>query len=180
MKNPQESEYRVTVEADSLSVVDRNAQIQSYTQMLTAVGQAMQQITPMVEKVPQAAPAMFGIIKSFVAKFQASEELEGMFDQAINALQQAAAQPQQPDPVKQAEVQEKLAGAVDRKAAAVQKLADAELKTTQAMGTFPAPVDPILAGQVNPMEPQPQPTPQATFALQGQQQPQPPQGMMPQ
>ena len=58
-------EYRVTVEADSLSLVDRNAQIQSYTQMLTAVGQAMQQLTPMIEKVPQAAPAMMGIIIGF-------------------------------------------------------------------------------------------------------------------
>lgn len=151
LKNPEEAEYRVTVEADSLSLVDRNAQIQSYTQMLTAVGQAMQQLTPMIEKVPAAAPAMMGIVKSFVAKFKASEELEGMFDQAIQALQDAAAQPQQPDPVKEAEVQEKLAGATDRKAAAVQKLADAELKTTQALGTFPAPVDPIINGQVNPL-----------------------------
>ena len=151
LKNPEEAEYRVTVEADSLSLVDRNAQIQSYTQMLTAVGQAMQQLTPMIEKVPAAAPAMLGIVKSFVAKFKASEELEGMFDQAIQALQNAAMQPKQPDPLQQAEVQEKLAGATDRKAAAVQKLADAELKTVQAMGTFPAPVDPILNGQVNPL-----------------------------
>ena len=189
LKNPEEAEYRVTVEADSLSLVDRNAQIQSYTQMLTAVGQAMQQLTPMIEKVPAAAPAMMGIVKSFVAKFKASEELEGMFDQAIQALQDAAAQPQQPDPVKEAEVQEKLAGATDRKAAAVQKLADAELKTTQALGTFPAPVDPILAGQVNPLQPQPAmggapvppPSGQPPMAAAGMPPaPLPPQGMMPQ
>ena len=193
LKNPEEAEYRVTVEADSLSLVDRNAQIQSYTQMLTAVGQAMQQLTPMIEKVPQAAPAMMGIIKSFVAKFKASEEVEGMFDQAIQALQNAAMQPKQPDPVKEAEVQEKLAGATDRKAAAVQKLADAELKTVQAMGTFPAPVDPILAGQVNPINgmgapvpgQQPQGVPGGPAGQPPMQQPQqpvppPPQGMMPQ
>lgn len=155
LKNVDECEYRVQVEADSLSIVDRKAQIDSYTAMMTAVGQAMQQTAPLIEKVPEAAPAMLGVIKSFLSKFKASEEVEGMFDQAINALQQKLQTPAQPDPIKAAEAEEKMAGAVDRKAAAVQKLADAELKTVQAMGTFPAPVEPILSGQVNPLQPQP-------------------------
>lgn len=151
LKNPEEAEYRVSVEADSLSLVDRNAQIQSYTQMLTAVGQAMQQLTPMIEKVPAAAPAMMGIVKSFVAKFKASEELEGMFDQAIQAMQDAAAQPKQPDPVQEAEVQEKLAGAVQRKASAVKSLADAEVATLGAMLPFPAPPEQFVNGMPQPV-----------------------------
>ena len=146
LKNPEECEYRVTVEADSLSLVDRNAQIQSYTQMMTAVGQAMQQITPMIEKVPAAAPAMLGIIKSFVAKFKASEELEGMFDQAMQAMQNQINQPKQPDPIKLAEVEEKHAGAIQRKAAAVKSLADAEATTVAAMLPFPAPPE-MYVGQ---------------------------------
>ena len=151
LKNVEEARYRIQVEADSMSLIDRKAQIDSYTGMLTAVGQAMQQATPLIEKVPEAAPAMFGIIKSFIAKFQASEELEGMFDQAINALQQKAAQPQQPDPVKEAEVQEKLAGAVQRKASAVKSLADAEVATLGAMLPFPAPPEQFVNGMPQPV-----------------------------
>jgi len=157
LKNVEESRYRIQVEADSMSLIDRKAQIESYTSMLTAVGQAMQQATPLIEKVPAAAPAMFGIIKSFIAKFQASEELEGMFDQAINALQQKAATPSQPDPVKQAEVQEKLAGAIQRKASAVKSLADAEAATIGAMLPFPAPPEQFINGMP---QPQPQQMPQ--------------------
>ena len=151
LKNVEEARYRIQVEADSMSLIDRKAQIDSYTGMLTAVGQAMQQATPLIEKVPEAAPAMFGIIKSFIAKFQASEELEGMFDQAINALQQKAQQPQQPDPVKEAEVQEKLAGAVQRKASAVKSLADAEVATLGAMLPFPAPPEQFVNGMPQPV-----------------------------
>ena len=175
LKNVEESRYRIQIEADSMSLIDRKAQIDSYTGMLTAVGQAMQQATPLIEKVPEAAPAMFGIIKSFIAKFQASEELEGMFDQAINALQQKAATPAQPDPVKQAEVEEKQAGALERKASAVQKLADAESKTVAAMLPFPAPPEQFINGMP---QAQPQPPMGGVPAPQGQP-PMPQQGMPP-
>ena len=179
LKSPEETEYRVNVEADSLSIIDRKAQIESYTGMLTAVGQAMQQITPMIEKVPQTAPAMLGIIKSFIAKFQASEEVEGLFDQAIQALQEQAKQPPQPNPMQDAEVEEKKAGALERKASAVQKLADAESKTIAAMLPFPAPADQYVNGMPQPQQPSsPQATPPAmggaTPVVQPGQSPMPP------
>ena len=180
LKNVEESRYRIQVEADSMSLIDRKAQIESYTSMLTAVGQAMQQATPLIEKVPAAAPAMFGIIKSFIAKFQASEELEGMFDQAINALQQKAATPAQPDPVKQAEVQEKLAGAIQRKASAVKSLADAEAATIGAMLPFPAPPEQFINGMPQPQPQQmPQQPPMGGGPVPQGQPPMPPQGMPP-
>ena len=178
LKTVEEARYRIQVEADSMSLIDRKAQIDSYTGMLTAVGQAMQQATPLIEKVPEAAPAMFGIIKSFIAKFQASEELEGMFDQAINALQQKAQQPQQPDPVKEAEVQEKLAGAVQRKASAVKSLADAEVATLGAMLPFPAPPEQFINGMPQQQPQQPQPPMGGAPVPQGQP-PMPPQMMPP-
>lgn len=151
IKNPEESKYRVTVEADSIAYIDRKAENDSRTAALTAMGQFAQQISGLVQQIPGSAPYMLQILQWYGAGFKGYQAIEGIMDQAIEQAKQQLAQPKQPDPMHMAEIQEKQAGAIERKATAVQKLADAELKTMQAMGTFPAPPEQFINGMGGPV-----------------------------
>lgn len=146
LKNPDESRYRVTVQADTLAYIDRKAENDTRTNALIAIGQFVQQIGALTERLPGAAPFMLEIVRWYGAGFKGFQEIEGIMDRAIDAAANAAKQPPQPDPMHEAEIAEKQAGIIERKATAVQKLADAELKTMQAMGTFPAPPEQFLNG----------------------------------
>ena len=146
IKNTDESKYRVTVQADTLAYIDRKAENEVRTAALTAIGQFIQQVMGLTQQLPGAAPFMLEIVRWYGSGFKGFQEIEGIMDRAIDAANQAAQQPPQPDPMREAEVAEKQAGVVERKATAVQKLADAELKTMQAMGVFPAPPEQFVNG----------------------------------
>jgi hypothetical protein len=105
-------------------------------------------------------------VKWYGAGFKGFQEIEGIMDRAIDAANQAAQQPKEPDPMHQAEVQEKMAGTIERKAAAIQKLADAQLKTSQSMAPFPAPPEQFINGMPQPMGAPPVP-PGGTVAQMG-------------
>jgi hypothetical protein len=146
IKNPDLAKYRVKVQADSLAYIDRKEENEVRTAALTAIGQFIQQVMGLTERLPGAAPYMLEIVRWYGAGFKGFQEIEGIMDKAIEAANKAAMQPPPPDPLHEAEVAEKMAGVVERKAAAVQKLADAELKTVQSMGTFPAPPEMFVGG----------------------------------
>lgn len=185
IKEPEVAQYRVKIQADSLAYIDKKAENETRTAALTAMGQFMQQMGGMAERIPSIAPFMLEILRWYGAGFKGYQEIEGIMDRAIDAATQAAQQPKQPDPMKQAEVKEKMAaaqekeaGVIERKASAVQKLADAEYKTMQAMGVFPAPPEQFLGGMPNQGMPPPMPSPGTPSGAQPPQQaPQPPQGM---
>lgn len=158
LKNPDESRYRVTVQSDTLAYIDRKAENEVRTAALTAIGQFIQQVMGLTDKLPGAAPYMLEIVQWYGSGFKGFQEIEGIMDRAIEAAKQAAAQPPEPDPMYEAEIEEKKAGVVERKATAVQKLADAELKTMQAMGTFPAPPEQFVNGMPNGMQMSPPPS----------------------
>lgn len=153
IKQPDMAKYRVKVQADSLAYIDRKEENEVRTAALTAIGQFIQQVMGLTDKLPGAAPYMLEIVRWYGAGFKGFQEIEGIMDKAIEAANKAAMAPAQPDPLFEAEVAEKQAGVVERKATAVQKLADAELKTMQAMGTFPAPPEMFIGGMPNGMQP---------------------------
>ena len=70
----------------------------------------------MAQAVPGAAPYLLRLLQWSVSKFRVSGEIEGVLDQAIASMQNQGLQPQQPSPLQQAEVAEKMAGAEERKA----------------------------------------------------------------
>ena len=169
LKNIEEAKYRVTVQADSLSMIDRKAENESKTAALTSMGQFLQQAGNAVQAVPGSAPMMLEMAKWFMSGFKGFQSIEGVFDQAIDAAKQSLSQPPPPTPqvqaelaVKAAEVDEKKAGTTERKASAILKLAQAEAATIAAHGIFPAPAEQFVNGMPGqqPMgQPQGQPTP---------------------
>lgn len=146
LQDTENNKWRIIVEADSIAYIDRKAENDTRTAALTAIGQFAQQISGLVEQMPQSAPFMLEILQWYGAGFKGYQQIEGIMDRAITAAKQELTQPKQPDPMKEAEIAEKQAGAIQRKAAAVKSLADAEATTIGAMLPFPAPPEQYLGG----------------------------------
>ena len=131
IKDEQLAEYRISVEADSMAAMDWAAERDAAVQFMQGLGAFISQVAPMAQSVPGAAPYLLRLLQWSVSKFRVSGEIEGVLDQAIAQMQNAGLQPPQPSPMQQAEVAEKMAGAKEREAKALNTRMDAEQKVLQ-------------------------------------------------
>lgn len=90
--------YRITVAADTLAIQDYNAEKTGRVEFITAAGQFISQVTEMAKMVPQAGPFLLQILQWGVASFRSAQTIEGVFDKAIFAMNEAAKQPKAPPP----------------------------------------------------------------------------------
>lgn len=160
LKDEEMNEYRINIEADSMAALDWAAERDAAVQFMQGLGAFISQVAPMAQQVPAAAPVLMSLLQWSVSKFRVSTQIESVLDQAISALkQQGGVQQQpQPNPLQEAEVAEKQAGAAQRMAKAKDTNMDAMAKEAQlrAMGIMqPQP-------QLPPAQPQ---MPQATNGL---------------
>jgi hypothetical protein len=152
LKDEEMAEYRINVEADSMAALDWAAERDAAVQFMQGLGAFISQVAPMAQSVPQAAPVLLSLLQWSVSKFRVSQQIEGVLDQAISALrQQGMPQPQGPSPLQQAEVAEKMAGAQERKAKAVNTEMDARMKAMQMGMLQPQPQLPPAAPQMPPV-----------------------------
>jgi hypothetical protein len=95
-------QYRIEIEVDSMSIPDYNAERQARVEYVSAVGQYMSQVWPMVESNPAVAPFFLRMLQWVSAGFRASSGIESVLDSAIKNvemhLQQQAQQPPKPSP----------------------------------------------------------------------------------
>jgi len=131
IKDEELAEYRISVEADSMAAMDWAAERDAAVQFMQGLGAFISQVSPMAQAVPGAAPYLLRLLQWSVSKFRVSGEIEGVLDQAIAQMQNQGMQPPQPSPLQQAEVAEKMAGAEERKAKALNTRAEAEQKVLQ-------------------------------------------------
>jgi hypothetical protein len=123
-------------------------------QFMQGLGAFISQVAPMAQAVPQAAPVLLSLLQWSVSKFRVSTQIESVLDQAISGLKQQGMPQPQPDPLQQAEVAEKQAGAAQRMAKAKDTNMDAMGKEAQlrAMGILqPQPQLPPAAPQMPPV-----------------------------
>jgi hypothetical protein len=159
LKDEEMNEYRINIEADSMAALDWAAERDAAVQFMQGLGAFISQVAPMAQAVPGAAPVLMSLLQWSVSKFRVSTQIEAVLDQAIGALKQQGGmqQQQQPNPLQEAEVAEKQAGAAQRMAKAKDTQMDALGKEAQlrAMGVLqPQP-------QLPPAQPQmPAPVPQ--------------------
>jgi hypothetical protein len=152
LKDEHMAQYRVNVEADSMAALDWAAERDAAVQFMQGLGAFISQVAPMAQSVPQAAPVLMSLLQWSVSKFRVSQQIEGVLDQAIGALkQQGLPQPQGPSPLQQAEVAEKMAGAKERQAKAVNTEMDARMKAMQMGMLQPQPQLPPAAPQMPPV-----------------------------
>jgi hypothetical protein len=96
LKNEEMSEYRISIEADSMAALDWAAERDAAVQFLQGMGAFISQVAPMAQQNPGAAPVLMKLLQWGVAKFRVSSEIESVLDQAIAAMQQQIMQPPAP------------------------------------------------------------------------------------
>ena len=131
LKDEELAEYRINIEADSMAALDWAAERDAAVQFMQGLGAFISQVAPMAQQVPGAAPVLLSLLQWSVSKFRVSTQIEAVLDQAIGGLKQTMGAPKQPDPMQQAIVQEKQAGAAERMAKAKDTQMDAIGKEAQ-------------------------------------------------
>lgn len=154
LKDEEMNEYRINIEADSMAALDWAAERDAAVQFMQGLGAFISQVAPMAQQVPAAAPVLMSLLQWSVSKFRVSSQIESVIDQAIGALKQQGAPQPQPNPLQEAEVAEKQAGAAQRMAKAKDTNMDAMAKEAQlrALGILqPQPQLPPAAPQMPPV-----------------------------
>ena len=136
LKDEEMAEYRINIEADSMAAMDWAAERDAAVQFMQGLGAFISQVAPMAQSIPGAAPVLMSLLQWSVSKFRVSTQIESVLDQAISALKQQGQPQQQPNPMQDAAVAEKQAGAAQRMAKAKDINMDAMGKEAQlrAMG----------------------------------------------
>lgn len=162
LKEPGNSKfYRITIEAESMAMVDWAQERDSRSQFMQAVGTFVTAVTPLIETKPEAGPIVLQMMKWGLGGFRISKEIETVLDQAIAAAQQPV-EPPQPKPMEEAAIREKDANAVKNKTQAVKNLAEADAKGAEKL---------LFSGGVGPggmaMQPPPSVAPLQPAPMQG-------------
>ena len=136
LKDEEMAEYRINIEADSMAAMDWAAERDAAVQFMQGLGAFISQVAPMAQSVPGAAPVLMSLLQWSVSKFRVSTQIESVLDQAISALKQQGPPQPPPNPMQDAAVAEKQAGAAQRMAKAKDINMDAMGKEAQlrAMG----------------------------------------------
>jgi hypothetical protein len=100
IKAPGAARWRITVRPETLAIADYAQLKQERTEYMMGVAQFMQSAAPLVEMKPEAAPFMMKLMKWGLAGFRGSNEVEGIVDQAVTAMEKAPPE-QKPDPAAQ-------------------------------------------------------------------------------
>lgn len=98
LKSDLARNYRVDLETDSTIAPDEAAEKQRRLELLQAVGDFFINALPMIQQAPMLAPVVGEMLMFGVRAFRTGKELEGSLKQAMQAIAQQAAQPQQPQP----------------------------------------------------------------------------------
>lgn len=98
--------FRVQVTPEALAMADFAALKDERMEVVQGVGAYVAAVAPVLQMMPQAAPALIQVLSWLLSGLKGSSEIEGVFDAALESAQAAAqpsAQPQKPDPKVQAQ-----------------------------------------------------------------------------
>jgi len=102
LKSDDKMEWRVTIQSDSMAMIDYNQQKTERTEFLTAVATFLQSSSTVGQGAPQLIPLMLQMLQFGIAGFRVSKDLEGVFDKYIaefeQEIEQQKQQPPPPDP----------------------------------------------------------------------------------
>lgn len=139
LKSGAESKkYRITVESETMAMVDWAQERDSRTQFMEAVGGFLSDTGTMMQTMPTAVPVLLQMMKWGLGGFRVSKEIETVLDQAIQAASQPPPAPD--DSEKKAKVEKDKASADQSRATALEKRVSAGLDLAAAgqMGVQPA------------------------------------------
>jgi hypothetical protein len=115
LKDPNSARfYRISIESETMALIDWAQERDSRTQFMQAVGSFVTSITPLIQAKPEAAPVVLEMMKWGLGGFRIGKEIETVLDQAIAAAQQPA--PEQPNPKDEADIAKTVSEAEKNKA----------------------------------------------------------------
>ena len=124
LKDPSQK-YRIAIAADSMASPEWVSEKQQRAETIQAVSQFIGMSMPLIQQHPESAPYMIKVLQWGVAGFKGGEELEGVLDEAFNAMIQPKP-PKQPSPMEVAELREKQSIADKNKAVGEKEKATAQ------------------------------------------------------
>ena len=152
--------YRISIESETMAMIDWAQERDSRTQFMQAVGSFVQSVTPLLQAQPSAGPVVLQMMKWGLGGFRVGKEIESVLDQAIQAATQTLQnpQPEPQDPKLESEIAKNTATAKKDTTQAVRNLAIAHKDGAEAqmMGLPPpggAPMQP--PPNVAPLQPAP-------------------------
>jgi hypothetical protein len=98
IKNRPLRNFRIEVAADSLVQIDEAQEKQDRLEFIQAFGGFMEKALPVATQAPQTMPILIELMKYGVGAFKQARQIEGVLDNALEQIKQAAQQPQQPKP----------------------------------------------------------------------------------
>ena len=99
LKNSPLRNFRIEVSSDSMIQMDEAQEKQDRMEFLNATGTFLQKALPVAQQSPQIAPLLVDMLKFGVTAFKVGKSIEGTFDQVMDSLKEAAANPQpKPNP----------------------------------------------------------------------------------
>lgn len=98
LQNKPLRSFRIEVDADSLVQIDEAQTKADRNEFLTSFGGFMEKALPVAQASPQMVPVIVELLKFGVGGFKQARQIEGVLDQAFDAMKAQAAQPQPPKP----------------------------------------------------------------------------------
>ena len=98
LSNSTIRDFHIAVEADSLAQIDEQAEKQGAQEAIQAIGLFLREAIPMISQAPETLPMASEMLLFLVRRFRAGRGLESAVERAMKALEQKAAQQQQPGP----------------------------------------------------------------------------------
>jgi hypothetical protein len=128
--NNEDKFYRISIESETMAMIDWAQERDSRTQFMQAVGSFVQSVTPLLEAQPTAGPVVLQMMKWGLGGFRVGKEIESVLDQAIQAATASLQNPtpEPPDPETESKVAKNNASAMQSRATAVEKVANAHVK----------------------------------------------------
>lgn len=132
IKNGVLNQLRINVSVDALQLPNFDTEKEQRAQALQSIGGFLAQAIPASKQTPELTPLMLGLLQWSVAGYQATKEIEGLFDKASSDLTEGAKQPPPPNP----EMVAAQAKAQKDAAEAQYNMALLQLKQTEAQNNF--------------------------------------------
>ena len=110
IKNHAGSEWRISIQPDSMAQVDYAGKKKENLELMNAVSVFFEKALPAIAQAPELAPFLLTLLKNIMASYKAGAVVESSLDKTISAIEQRVKNPPppQPDPAiikVQAEVQ---------------------------------------------------------------------------
>ena len=90
--------FRIDVETDSMVESDQDAEKKNATEFVTAIGQFLTQLGPVVQVMPPLAPLVGGMLQFAVRRYKVGQELEDLIEKTMGHVSEMLGQPKPPPP----------------------------------------------------------------------------------